>query len=500
MAMGPVNTAASPREKSGRPTPLAFRTLVLGLTLVSSLLLAAFATGRVPSAIATIGLTGLMIAATHRESFFADETALSGSFIVVLAAVVLSVEKMTPLGFATCSICAGLYVTDIRSRAWSRMVVNASVHLIAASLAAASYAVIVNALTPRLLGFCVGTIAAVAAYWFANNSILGIAIAIFERVPIVPRVVDLIRSETEMLLFALGGAGCGYLMATVSPIVGLLGLVLLLIAVDVLVIRRPRVRIRVGQSARRVRSAIQIALGLAAVSTVVALLFLEPFPEAVPLAVLAGTGATVTAIGRRLPLARRLSCSAVASLAAVGAFYDSSLFLGAGLVGLAAGITLCLTESGAIRRCFVLGATVMPALAAAGAAAAIPLRASDGWGALIVVSLASALGAGLARVFVTATSLAGGVGMASLLVAFGDATADWWIVLAGTLAVAAAWHSLVAGTVLVVGVVAIAMLIEHRRAVARGHIAAGQPHGDELLDAVVAALCDRPGAPSSLSS
>ncbi len=417
-----------------------------------------------------------------------------------MAAVVAFHGQDALAGPMLCGAMAGFYWPHLRDRIFSKVAINAFSMGGAAILAALTFRLVVGERVVSIGALLTAAIPTACVFWLVNSTVLAVAVVLLRGEPFSRTWSVLIRSETEMLLFALGGAGCGYLMATVSPIVGLLGLVLLLIAVDVLVIRRPRVRIRVGQSARRVRSAIQIALGLAAVSTVVALLFLEPFPEAVPLAVLAGTGATVTAIGRRLPLARRLSCSAVASLAAVGAFYDSSLFLGAGLVGLAAGITLCLTESGAIRRCFVLGATVMPALAAAGAAAAIPLRASDGWGALIAVSLASALGAVLARVFVTATSLAGGVGMASLLVAFGDATADWWIVLAGTLAVAAAWHSLVAGTVLVVGVVAIAMLIEHRRAVARGHIAAGQPHGDELLDAVVAALCDRPGAPSSLSS
>ncbi len=303
--------------------------------LCASLLVGSFialAIDRFPQVAELLPLLVLLVAAEQRDRLFGDETSISGSIVIVMAAVVAFHGQDALAGPMLCGAMAGFYWPHLRDRIFSKVAINAFSMGGAAILAALTFRLVVGERVVSIGALLTAAIPTACVFWLVNSTVLAVAVVLLRGEPFSRTWSVLIRSETEMLLFALGGAGCGYLMATVSPIVGLLGLVLLLIAVDVLVIRRPRVRIRVGQSARRVRSAIQIALGLAAVSTVVALLFLEAFPEAVPLAVLAGTGATVTAIGRRLPLARRLSCSAVASLAAVGAFYDSSLFLGSGLL------------------------------------------------------------------------------------------------------------------------------------------------------------------------
>lgn len=82
-------------------------------------------------------------------------------------------------------------------------------------------------------------IPAVAAYWACNSFLIGAATAALGGRNVVAAIGELVRSETVMLVFAVGGAMCGLVMVEVSRWTGIAALVALLVALDVFVISVP---------------------------------------------------------------------------------------------------------------------------------------------------------------------------------------------------------------------------------------------------------------------
>jgi hypothetical protein len=297
-----------------------------------------------------------------------------------------------------------------------------------------------------------------------------------------------------MMVFALAGALCGYVMATVSVPLGLLELLLLLAAVDMFVIQRPRVPVSVGAKRRSYRFAISAVLGLAGPIALIVLSMFLPAPDALSTTVLAVAGAVVALLRSRLGAAHALACASVVALAAVGVAYESSPVLAAGIVGSTAGLAMCVGESKHSRRVFFAGMGALPALVGAAGAAGTPVDLTEGWLPLVAVALVASFGCFVARLVVSAIALDLS-GRTTWVVALADALADTWLVLFGACAVVAGWHSLAAG----LGVVVLAVaggVLARRRVRAPG----ARLSPDDALDVVTAALCDQPGAPSPVPS
>jgi hypothetical protein len=181
-----------------------------------------------------------MIVAEHRDRLFEDETSMSGSIVVALASVVAFHDSAFLLGPILCGASAGLYWPHLREGAWSKIVINAATMALSALAAAAVFSVAWSPSLPMFLDVLVAGLAATLAYWAVNCVMLAGATAVIGRAPFWPMTIELVRSETEMLGFALAGALCGLLFIEVGIWAGALALVLVLAAVDVLVISRPR--------------------------------------------------------------------------------------------------------------------------------------------------------------------------------------------------------------------------------------------------------------------
>ncbi len=108
-----------------------------------------------------------------------------------------------------------------------------------------------------------GLVGAVLLYWILNNGIVAVVLSAVMAGQFPQRAVELICSETEMLLFALAGAACGFLFTSSGTWVGALSLIGVLAAVDVMVISRSRRSV-----SRRLRRA--WAMASASVATIVA--------------------------------------------------------------------------------------------------------------------------------------------------------------------------------------------------------------------------------------
>lgn len=218
-----------------------------------ALVVAACAIGTVGVAVALVGsfgthravgpaiaLAGLFVIAEHRDRVYSDETGMSGSIAVGLCAAMFLGEQAWFSGaFFVCAVGA-LYAPHLRRRAWTRIVVNAMCFGASGLVAA----LVVHAVvTTSVLGddsrLALAAIPAAAAYWVCNSVLLAVATSSLDGRRF-PRVAwELIRSETVMLAFAVGGAICGLIMVEVSTWTGIAALVALLVALDVFVIAVP---------------------------------------------------------------------------------------------------------------------------------------------------------------------------------------------------------------------------------------------------------------------
>jgi hypothetical protein len=187
----------------------------------------------------SVGALALLFGvAEHRDRVFVDETGLSGSIAVALAAAYFLASEGWVGGAFLCCAVGGLYVPHVRDRAFSKIVVNSASFGLSA-LATSGVLSVVRALDLSLGEAAVAFLVGVSTYWVINSLLLSIATAALSGERVRSQFVELIRSDTVMLVFAFGGGICGVVMAEVGVWAGLSTLVALLVALDVFVISVP---------------------------------------------------------------------------------------------------------------------------------------------------------------------------------------------------------------------------------------------------------------------
>jgi hypothetical protein len=216
----------------------------------SAFVVAAAVDSSVPLVV-TLVLIGLASVSAHREAVFADETAVSGSMVVICACIVGlgGTALAAPL---VCAVAAALHRDHLRDRHFVKLAVNLGATVLPAFLATCMF----RAFGASIAQQVAGAVFAVIVYWLLNNAIVGIALCAAHGEP-RQAVVHLIRSDTVMLVFAFGGGICGVVMAEVGVWAGLSTLVALLVALDVFVISVPA-----GLSVLRRAWAIVLARGV----------------------------------------------------------------------------------------------------------------------------------------------------------------------------------------------------------------------------------------------
>jgi len=157
--------------------------------------------------------------------------ALSGGFVVVVAAMVVFATSRTPLGAVLVGLCGGLYVPLIRARAWAKIAYNAAMY----ALAMGAGTLVLLALptdwlesVPLLL--CGAVLAAFAAF-IVDAVAVSYAMARLHRRPTRDVLLTLSAWQLHVLPFAILGAGLGYLA-------GELGIVALVLTVTPILVGR----------------------------------------------------------------------------------------------------------------------------------------------------------------------------------------------------------------------------------------------------------------------
>ncbi|MCJ7437062.1 MAG: hypothetical protein MUP97_04780 [Acidimicrobiia bacterium] len=185
-----------------------------------------------------LALGALFVVAENRDRVFTDETGLSGSIAVALAAAFyFGVRGWEGGAFLVC-ITGGLYLPHLRAKEWAKAAGNAACFGVSGVVAAAVVGVCVEVgVSPTILAF-VGVPAALT-YWAVNSVLLALAMTALRGGRVSANAWGLIKSDTVMLIFAVGGALCGLVMTDVGTWTGIAALTASLVALDVFVISVP---------------------------------------------------------------------------------------------------------------------------------------------------------------------------------------------------------------------------------------------------------------------
>jgi hypothetical protein len=187
--------------------------------------------------VALAALSAALIAAEHRDRLFGDGTSISVSLVVSLASVVVFSPTQWLAGPMICAAVAGLYWPHIRTRALSRIAINAGSMSLAAGAAAWAFRAGAPALHSIDIRFVLAGLFALAAFWIVNSMVLAVAVATIQQRSWLSVTYDLIRSDTALLPFAVGGLACGYLIHATAAWIGWPALIATLAVADLIVIR-----------------------------------------------------------------------------------------------------------------------------------------------------------------------------------------------------------------------------------------------------------------------
>ncbi len=210
----------------------------IGTIAGSAALAAASGTDR-PYTVALV-LAMLFVLAEHRDRVYSDETGMSGSIAVGLCAATFAGSQGWYWGSFLICAAGALYLPHIRARSWTKVIVNSmcfgSSGVVAALIV---HAVGMFSFMPDRMLLLLAGVPAAIGYWICNSALLGLATASLNGRPFPKVAWELVRSETVMLAFGVGGAMCGFVMIEVSRWTGVAALIALLVALDVFVISVP---------------------------------------------------------------------------------------------------------------------------------------------------------------------------------------------------------------------------------------------------------------------
>jgi hypothetical protein len=189
-----------------------------------------------PGWLALFGAT--VVWAEHRDRLFGDETSVSGSIIVVMAAVVVFSRASWLFAPMFCASLAGLYWPHLRRAAWSRVAVNAASMSLAAGAAAGAFHVFVGSHRSLDSETVLAGLLALGAFWVVNCLVLGIAVGLIRGHGLLGACIELLRADLELLPFAYLGFLSGYVAHGASVLAGWTVLAGVLALFDIVVVRR----------------------------------------------------------------------------------------------------------------------------------------------------------------------------------------------------------------------------------------------------------------------
>ena len=258
-----ADTAAPPDPR--HPWLLTLFTISIWLVTALAALALSVVSGREPYANPWVvgSLLLMTVLGTHSEEVFGDETAINASILVILAGAGIAYAGGPFWIPAACGLVAGLHWHHIRDRAVRKLLVNTSFTTLSA-LAATEVARVLATERPGVMAVAACGLATVMAYWLTDNVLVALVLTIVDGRPLREHARELVRSETEVIPFALLGFVCGYVVVTSGAWFGVLGTAALLVLTETVVFRAVR--------QRSVRRSAQWAIRIAPIAAAAAVL------------------------------------------------------------------------------------------------------------------------------------------------------------------------------------------------------------------------------------
>jgi hypothetical protein len=153
--------------------------------------------------------------------------ALSGGFVVVVAAMVVFATSGTPLGAVLVGLCGGLYLPLIRVRAWAKVAYNAAMYALAMGVGTLALLALPTDWLESIPLLLFGAVLAAFAAFAVDTVAVSYAMARLHRRPARDVLLTLSAWQLHVFPFALLGAALGRLaldlgivalVLTVTPI------------------------------------------------------------------------------------------------------------------------------------------------------------------------------------------------------------------------------------------------------------------------------------------
>jgi hypothetical protein len=490
-----IGTEAAASANPRRPLLLSVFTVFISLLAAVAALCLVAMDGRELHANqwALAALLLLTVLGTHSEEVFGDETAINGSILVILAGAGVAYAGGPFWIAGACGLVAGLHWHHVRDRAVRKLLVNTSFTTLSA-LSATEVARVLATEKPGLVAVAVCGIATVMAYWLTDNVLVAVVLTIVDGRPLREHARELVRSETEIIPFALLGFVCGYVFVVEGPWFGVLGTAALLVLTEAVVFRSGR-RGSVRRCAQWVLRVAPIAAGCA---VLLGTIDLGAIRHAGVLIFLATTSFVSVGILDRFRASWGLFALVVCAVGAAVALPGDSPTDVALVVGVGACLGFVVRSRQIRNRLAVLSAAAVVALAVGGLISVVGPGLSSVEGSLFL-GLLGGLTALLAWHSVIGVTLVLDLGR-SMLPSVGTVICgDAGLILAGGLCgVGVGWigtrlgvPGLVASLVVLLGVGCLLLALSVRRQA--GH---DEPDlaDDELLDVLRSALLDVPAS------
>jgi hypothetical protein len=484
-------TPANPR----RPWLLTLFTISIALLTAVAALALSVVSGREPYANPWVvgSLLLLTVIGTHSEEVFGDETAINASIVVILAGAGIAYAGGPFWIPAACGLVAGLHWHHIRDRAVRKLFVNTSFTTLSA-LAAAEVARLVATDGPGVMAVAACGLATVMAYWLTDNVLVALVLTIVDGRPLREHARELVRSETEVIPFALLGFVCGYAVVTSGALFGVLGTAALLVLAETVVFRPAR-----QSSVRRsAQWAVRIA-PIAAAGAVLGTVDLGGIRHGGVLALVAVASFVGVGILDRLRASLGLSALVVCAVGAAVGIPGNRPLVVALVTGLGACGGFMVRRRHTPNRLIVLSAAASAVMASGGLVGVLEPGLSPSVAGALLVGLLGGLAALLAWHTTIGLTLALDRGRSILPTAGTVMRGEAGLILTGGLCGGGVgWIGtrfgplgLFASLVLLLGVVGLALALSVRR-----DVESDEPDlaDDELLDVLRSALLDVPAS------
>jgi len=238
-----------------------FRWFVAGLTTVwLAALIPVVLFTPLPPLVPFVVLGALLVLAEHRFVLFGDETSMSGSIIVAIAAVFVFADTSPLAGPMLVASLGGLYLPHLRQRQFSLALSNAAGFGLSALGAASAVSILGGGMFAGWTATALVVLVAISIDWLANSVIVGVASGVRVGTPLRKSVREQLTSDTDVVALACSVGALSAINKEGSLTIAVLGIWIALAAFEIKLARRRQRATEAPSSSYRLLNAALVAI------------------------------------------------------------------------------------------------------------------------------------------------------------------------------------------------------------------------------------------------